>query len=59
MRLVLEAPRRRPVVGRARGQPHVLAVAQHRDGTVENGPAVSDISAECEQRFNHGGSAPA
>ena len=59
MRLVLEAPWRRPIVGRARGQPHVLAVAEQGDGTVENGPAVSDISAEGQQRFNHGGFAPA
>ena len=50
-RLVFEAPGRRAVVGRARGQPHRLAVAQQRHGAVENGPAVADIAAEREQRL--------
>ena len=30
-------------------QPHLLAVAQQRDGAVENGTAVADIAAEREQ----------
>ena len=47
-RLVFEAPGRRAVVGRARGQPHLLAVAQQRHGAVENGAAVADIAAERE-----------
>ena len=52
-RLVFEAPGRRAVVGRARDQPHLLAVAQQRDGAVENGPAVADIAAERQPGLGH------
>src|SRR5450830_1649305 len=52
-RLILEAPGRRAVVGRARCQPHLFAVAQQGHGAVENGPAVADIAAKRQQRLGH------
>src|SRR5262249_48013295 len=57
-RLVFDAPRRSPVVRRARRQGHLVAVAERGDGRLESRARVADIAAECDQGVNHDGSAP-
>src|SRR5262249_571593 len=59
MRLILEAPWWRSVVGRASYQTHVLFVAEQSDCAIENSATVSNIATQRHQRFRHGGSSQA
>src|SRR5262249_42456154 len=53
-RLVLDTPRRRAVVGRAREQADHVPVAECRYGAIEGGARVAHVAAERDQRLSHG-----